>query len=90
MTHRSDVHYDWLHLGVKLGEFMLGSSKRGKSGRHTALITPVKTHTYENSEEREDTFVEFSNFNELREVFEEAIRSMEDQPDVRKLSDPSS
>ena len=31
-----------------------------------------------------DTFVEFSDFNELREVFEEAIRSMEDQPDVRR------
>ena len=39
---------------------------------------------------REDTFVEFSDFNEVREVFEEAIRSMEDQPDVRRPSVPPS
>ena len=38
----------------------------------------------------EDTFVEFSNFNEVREVFEEAIRSMEDQPGVRRPPVPSS
>ena len=37
-----------------------------------------------------DTFVEFSNFNEVREVFEEAIRSMESRPDIRELSDLSS
>ena len=37
----------------------------------------------------EDTFVEFNNFNEVREVFEEAIRSIEDKPDVRSPSDPS-
>ena len=36
----------------------------------------------------EDTFVEFSNFNELREVFEEAIRELEDEEraNVRKPS----
>ena len=39
---------------------------------------------------REDTFVEFSNFNELREVFEEAIRSIEDKSDVRSPPVPSS
>ena len=32
----------------------------------------------------EDTFVEFSNFNELREVFEETIRSIENQSDARR------
>ena len=37
-----------------------------------------------------DTFVEFSNFNEVREVFEEAARSMENQPDVRRPSVPPS
>ena len=36
----------------------------------------------------EDTFVEFSNFNELREVFEEAIRELEEEEkaNVRKPS----
>ena len=36
----------------------------------------------------EDTFVEFSNFNELREVFEEAINELEEEEkvNVRKPS----
>mgnify|MGYP001770647528 CR=1 FL=1 len=61
-----------------------------KFGRHAALITRGRLMHVKTVKIGGDTFVEFRNFNELREVFEEVIKSMESRPDVRKLSDPSS
>ena len=82
VPHCFDVRYDRAGLRLVMSKReareLTPRAFKGESRSAYRLITPVKTHACENCKDRGDTSVEFSDFNEVREVFEEAIRSIEE------------